>query len=172
MRGKSFIFLCICLLSFSLASCRKTVGPTIIEVQDTLRHYLPVVQGDELRINYLVYNRGKNLLIFTDIQPACLSIELAQEAPKFILPGDSAHLAFIFHTLQNVGFTEQKIRLYGNFKEGEQVLTFDVHIVRPSVDQSDYEELYLANLPEAEVLVDGTLGEKGYFTDETVFEAF
>lgn len=158
---------CIALLG-GLSSCKKTIGPTIIEVQDSVRHYYPVVQGSDLRMSYRVYNRGNRPLVLTDVLPSCNVIEFIKEPPRLIPSGDSANLVMVFHSLQNIGFAEHKVRLYGNFNDGVATITFDVHIVRPTLDKSDYEEHYFERTSALwEDLVDGTLGEKFYYTDST-----
>lgn len=168
LRGAGGVFLIFALL---FSSCRKTVQPTEIFIYDPVRHYFPVVQGDELRLSYRVRNAGKDVLVFTDIQPACLAIERIDDSPSFLLPGDSCDLCFIFHSWQNIGNVEHIIRLFGNFENGEACLTFDVNVVRPTIDGSDYEEIYYRHQSEHERLVDGHRGEKGYYTDEDLAAA-
>lgn len=164
-------------LAIMAASCHKRVGPTSLYIQDPVRHYLPVVQGEDLRMSYLIVNTGTEPFIFQDIQPATLSIEFVEEPPKLIPIGDSVCIDMIYHTDCNIGYVEHEIRIYGNLislndsvAEGEALITFDTHIVRPSLDQSDYEERYWEKKAENEKLVDGQRGEQGYYTDEDILE--
>lgn len=163
-----------------LSSCVKRVGPTDIRILDPDRHYYAVVQGEDVRMSYMLINDGPHPLIISDIQPAELDIELAKEAPRLVPKGDSVRLCFVYHTDRNIGVTEHKIRMFANINSvngivdtthrGIATMRFDIHVVRPTVDRSDYEERYYAKRPAWEILVDGTRGEQGYFTDEDIRE--
>lgn len=169
--------LIILLLSSCLLSCHKRVGPTSLTIVDPVRHYYPLVQREDLRMNYLVINTGRYPFIIQDLQPASLSIELTKKLPHLIPVGDSLNISLVYHTDRNIGYVEHKIRIFGNVNllndssiVGEADLTFDTHIVRPSLDQSDYEERYWKKKSLDEKLVDGTRGEQGYYTDEDILE--
>lgn len=167
-----YVYILLLLLAAVLwPSCRKTIGPTEIGVVDSVRHYYPVVQGVDVRMSYRIYNAGSRPLVIADILPSCSMIELVGELPHLIPRRDSADLNMIFHTDKNIGYAEHKVRLYGNFNDGTCTLRFDVNIVRPSLDRSDYEEIYFARLAATmEEAVDGKMGEKGYYTDEDMQE--
>lgn len=168
--------LCLFLIG-TFTACHKRVGPTSLRIVDPVRHYYPLVQGEELRMNYLIINTGRNPFIIQDIQPATLNIELEKEPAHLIPAGDSLYLSMIYHTDQNIGFAKHKIRIFGNVDEvndsavvGMAILTFDTHIVRPTADQSDYEERYWEKKAANEKLVDGGRGNQGYYTDEDILE--
>lgn len=173
-RNIVFVFVFV----FVLVGCHKRVGPTSLQIVDPVRHYLPLVQGEDLRMNYLIINTGRHPFIIQDIQPASLSIELDKEPPHLIPVGDSVHIALIYHTDRNVGYAQHVVRIFGNVnmvngdstRTGEVELTFDTHIVRPSIDQSDYEERYWEKKSANEKLVDGGRGEQGYYTDDDIRE--
>ncbi len=149
------------------ASCEKQLQPTTLLVKDSVRHYYPIVMGDELAIRCELTNDGLEPLAITDIQPSNFSITLESPAPDLIPPGKTETIFFTFHSDKNVGFTEHEIRFFGNIKpEGYATLTFDTHIVRPTLERSDYEEQYFDNKQNAlEETVDGTRGQKGYWID-------
>lgn len=166
-------------IALTLCACHKRVGPTQLQIVDPNRHYYPVVQGEELRMSYLIINRGRHPFVIQDVQPADMNINLAREAPHVLPPHDSLFLAFVYRTERNVGFSEQKIRIFGNVShvndtietpDGVATIKFDVHIVRPTLGQVDYEEIYYARRPKVEEWVDGTRGEQGYYTDEMIQE--
>lgn len=174
MKKSLYILLVLLLI---LPACRKHVGPTALQVIDPVRHYYPIVQGEELRMTFPIVNVGKNPFIISDIQPASLSIELTKEAPKIIPAGDSLYLSLVYHSDYNIGFSEHAVRIFGNVDEvndttadGVVVVRFDTHIVRPSLDLSDYEERYWQRKAENEKLVDGKRGEQGYYTDEDKYD--
>lgn len=169
----------LCGLSLLGTACHKRVGPTTLKIVDPIRHYYPLVQGEDLYMNYLIINTGRAPFIIQDIQPASLSIELAKTPPHLIPTGDSLYLSLIFHTDQNIGYVEHKIRIYGNVAHlndssavmGEAVLSFDTHIVRPTLDQSDYEERFWEKKSANEKFVEGERGNQGYYTDEDIQNA-
>ena len=148
----------------SLASCHKRLGPTVIQVEDSIRHYPSIILGDELDIVYVVHNVGKEMLIITDIQPACPAIESSPSNVTTVPPGEEVPLKFTFHSDKNIGLARHCIRLFGNIApKGVAELVFDTHVVRPSTDLSDYEEYYQKNIKSAEEhLLDGQYSEKGY----------
>lgn len=146
---------------------QKTLEPTELSIQDPVRHYFPIVQGDNLSITCELTNTGQEDLAITDIQPSNFSISMDTPMPGIIPSGKSEILHFTFHSEKNIGFTRHTIRFFGNIKdEGLDSLVFDVHIVRPTIDGSDYEEIYYRNKQdELNVLVDGERGQKSYWTD-------
>lgn len=165
------IFIPILALTLALTSCdkvlRKTLEPTAMCIKDSVRHYYPIVLGDELSITCEISNKGTEPLAITDIQPSNFSIELNSPMPSVIPPGGTEMVNFIFHSEKNVGFTEHAIRFFGNIvPDGVAMLTFDTHIVRPTVDKFDYEEVYFDKKRDMfDELVDGELGQKGYWID-------
>lgn len=178
-RFKKIIFFCLLAGGIgALSSCHKRVGPTTLRIVDPIRHYYPLVQGEDLKMNYLIINTGHYPFIIQDIQPASLSVELTKEHPHLIPSGDSLNVSLVFHTDRNIGYAQHKIRIFGNVSMvndtlevmGEAVLTFDTHIVHPTLDQSDYEERYWEKKANSEKRVNGTRGEQGYYTDEDIRE--
>lgn len=151
-----------------LTSCHKRLGLTILEVEDSVRHYPAVTLGDELSMVYVLRNTGNEMLVLTDVQPACPTIEAAKGNVTTIPPGDEAPLKFIYHADKNIGLARHSIRLYGNIApKGVAELIFDTHVVRPSIDLSDHEEFFqkeLQSMPED--VIDNHYSEKGYYTDD------
>lgn len=139
---KFLLLFSLLLISFG---CRKVVGPTNIRIEDPDRHYLPILQGDILRMYWTLYNDGPEPLVISQIQPACSAISLDSKIPDIIISGDSLVMIFDFDTEKNVNMANHTIRLFGNiFPTGVTELTFDVNVVRPSVDNSDFEEHFFA----------------------------
>ena len=151
-----------------LTSCHKRLAMTILEVEDSVRHYPSVVLGDDINIVYVLRNTGNDVLIITDIQPACPTIEPLKDNVTTIPPGEEAPMRFVFHADKNIGLARHSIRLFGNIApKGEAELIFDTHVVRPSVDLSDYEEFHQKELQSMEdKYLNGVDAKKGYFTDD------
>lgn len=148
-------------------SCHKELKPTTVHIKDSIRHYYPIVLGDELSIICELENTGTEDLGITDIQPSNFSIVMDTSMPHVIPPGKKEALHFIFHSEKNVGYAEHTIRIFGNIvPNGVAELTFDTHIVRPTIDDSDYEEVYFHNKQDMiDELIDGERGQKGYWVD-------
>lgn len=148
-------------------SCQHTVEPTTMEIKDSIRHYYPIVQKDELRMSYDITNTGKEPLVITEILPVCSAITLESGMPEIIPPGKTEKLEFLYHSGMNIGYVNHDIHIYGNMlPEGEALISFDVHVVHPTLDKSDYEEIHFEEQSKMAELVDGKLGEKGYWVGD------
>ena len=152
MRRHPIYIIIVCLMLTGVSSgCRKLVEPTNVRIEHPVRHYLPILQGDVLRMFWTVYNDGPEPLVIQDVQPSCSAVKLMSELPGVVMKGDSVVMLFHFDTGKNINLARHAIRLYGNIEpDGEAQMEFDVHIVRPSEDHSDYEELFFSKQTEAQ----------------------
>lgn len=150
-----------------LTSCHKKLEPTAIEIEDSIRHYPATVLGDNIEMVYVVRNIGNEMLMINDIQPAVPTIEVDKANVDMIPPGEEALLKFVYHSDKNIGLARHIIRLFGNiYPSGVAEIIFDTHVVRPSIDLSDYEEYYHEKLKnDAESILDERKGAKEYLTD-------
>ncbi len=150
-----------------LTSCHKKLEPTAIEIEDSIRHYPATVLGDDIEMVYVVRNIGNEMLMISDIQPAVPTIEVDKANVDMIPPGEEALLKFVYHSDKNIGLARHIIRLFGNiYPSGVAEIIFDTHVVRPSIDLSDYEEYYHEKLKnDAESILDERKGAKEYLTD-------
>ena len=150
-----------------LTSCHKKLEPTAIEIEDSIRHYPATVLGDDLEMVYVVRNIGNEMLMISDIQPGVPTIEVDKANVNMIPPGEEALLKFVYHSDKNIGLARHIIRLFGNiYPSGVAEIIFDTHVVRPSIDLSDYEEYYHEKLKnDAESILDEQKGAKEYLTD-------
>lgn len=155
--------------TISFTSCRKEVGTTSVLVLDSIRHYYPVVMGEELEMVYRIANIGTEPLVITDIQPSCGCVVSDGETETIIPPGEESRISFKFDTNKNVGYVRHTIHIFGNIKpDGQALMTFDCNIVPPTNASVDYEENWherKAKEIAIKGLVDGTSGQKGYWTD-------
>ena len=69
----------------SLVSCHKTLEPTAIQIEDSIRHYPATILGEDLEMEYVVRNIGNDMLMISDIQPAVPTIEVDKENVDMIL---------------------------------------------------------------------------------------
>lgn len=124
------------------AACSGTVNPTSVQIEDPVRHYYPILSGDELWIAYELTNTGKNPLVISEIQTSCGCITY-DDSKRIIPPGDHDQLLFKYDSFKNTGYVRHQIRLYGNFETNNMMLLqFDVNVVPPSNYARDYEEVY------------------------------
>ena len=160
-------FFIFALSTFYLTSCTKILGPTKVVIEDSVRHYLPVVLGDDVYMVWNIKNVGNENLVIKDIQPSNGSIELTSMGSGLIPPGGEERFFIVFHSSKNVGYAEHKIRVFGNIEpDGVAEMKFDIHIVRPTLDRTDYEEIFFdtENRIESEAFKKARLN-KAYYTD-------
>lgn len=121
-------------------ACSGRIEPTTVEIVDPVRHYYPILEGEELLVSYEIRNTGKNPLVISEIQTSCGCIA-HDDIKRIIPPGRDARLIFRYDSSKNRGLVQQQIRLYGNFgSQSVALLEFDVLVIPPSGDGSDYEE--------------------------------
>lgn len=151
----------------SLVSCHKTLEPTAIQIEDSIRHYPATILGEDLEMVYVVRNIGNDMLMISDIQPAVPTIEVDKENVDMIPPGEETQLRFIYHSDKNIGLARHIIRIFGNiYPKGVAQIIFDTHVIRPSIDLSDYEEYYQTKLKtDGENILDEQKDAKEYYTD-------
>ncbi len=149
-----------------ITGCRKEIGGTNVRIKDPVRHYIPVLQGDELQMIWRLYNDGPNPLIISDIQPPCSAIRLVSEQPSLIPVGDSAIMVFIYSSEENINLAKHTIRIFGNINpKGVAEMSFDVSVVRPTPNHTDFEERLLKRLHQTNPLQSKTR-KNDYRTDD------
>lgn len=167
MKSLSCAFLC--LLLFVVVGCRKKVGPTAVIVEDSIRHYYPLVQGQELDLQYNLANIGSVPLVITDVQPSCGCIAVDAKNNNIVPPGKQITMRFKYKSEMNVGYVHHTIRLFGNIlPRGMTAFVFDVNVVPRSDYTRDYEEIYKEESDRrsaVEGLVNGDESERGYYVD-------
>lgn len=165
----ALVFMMLTLPAVFFTSCTKILGPTKVEIEDSVRHYLPVVLGDDVRMVWVIKNVGNENLIIKDIQPSNGAIEFKSIESTLIPPGSEEKVYLVFHSSKNVGYAEHKIRIFGNIEpDGVAEMKFDIHIVRPTLDRTDYEEIYFdheSSRVEEEAFKKARLN-KAYYTDD------
>lgn len=160
--------LLIALPLFLFAACEKKLKPATVIVADPVRHYYPVVQGEIMRVSYAIENVSENPLFIREVQTSCGCLTQNDELPIVILPHKQGYINIDFNTIKNTGYAQHFIYLYGNFKDSSLLeLQFDTNIVPPGNTSPDYEELWQEqNGTTIKEAVDGSSGEKGYYTDQ------
>lgn len=170
--NRNTLLIIVALLGTTLcfSSCKKKVGPTAMIVEDSIRHYYSVLQGQELEMTFRVKNIGKTPLVISDIQPSCGCISVDKDEQNLILPNKEGRFKFIFKSEKYVGYVHHTIRLFGNMEpNGMSEFIFDTNIVPPYHASPDYEDVY-RDYVEKNARVDEVLraqaNQRGYWTKE------
>ena len=165
---KRVLLLLLSLLA--LVGCSRKVQYTTVEIKDPVRHYYPILQGQELTVMIRIQNKGKVPLVVKDIQPSCGCIILESDHEMVVPPERSMMVTLKYDSRKNVGKVEHAIRFWGNISpSGMAEMRFDVNVVPDASYHHDYEELFdkTTNAQRIRDLVDGTGSETGlgYYVD-------
>lgn len=167
MNKSIFYILALMLLPFCFASCKKEVRPTSMTIQDSVRHYYPIKQGQQLDIMFSITNTGAAPLIISDMQPSCGCILLDKSSHIIIPEKGIRQFKATYNSIKNVGEVVHRIRIYGNMiPNGRAELRFDVNVVPDADYTRDYEELFQefnAKNGIIKEMVDGKESELGYY---------
>lgn len=163
----------ILLLAFfalSLTACTSRVQFTTVEIKDPIRHYYPILQGQELTVMVRVNNTGKVPLVVKDVQPSCGCIMLENDREIVVPPDRSMYVTLKYDSRKNVGKVEHSVRFWGNIApSGMAEMRFDVNVVPDASYHHDYEELFdkTENLQHMRDFVDGINSQTGlgYYVD-------
>ena len=71
MNKSIFYILLLTALPLYFTGCRKEVRPTSMTIKDSVRHYYPIKQGQQLDIMFTITNTGDAPLIISEMQPSC-----------------------------------------------------------------------------------------------------
>ncbi len=135
--------LLLLLTLLTLVGCSRKVQFTTVEIKDPVRHYYPILQGQELSVMVKIYNKGKVPLVVRDIQPSCGCIILESDHEMVVPPESSMMVTLRYDSRKNVGKVEHAIRFWGNISpSGMAEMRFDVNVVPDASYHHDYEEMY------------------------------
>ena len=138
----SYIILLIA-FPFYFTGCKKEVRPTSMTIKDSIRHYYPIKQGQQLELMFTITNTGDAPLIISEIQPSCGCIIL-DKSSHIIIPEDGIRqFKATYNSIKNVGEVVHRIRIFGNMlPHGKADLKIEVNIVPDADSTRAYEELY------------------------------
>lgn len=156
------------LAASALMSCSRKVSYTELSIKDPVRHYHPILQGQELTIIVPMENVGDVPLTIKDVQPSCGCIREVESGEIFVPPGKPYTMILTYDSTKNVGKVEHTVRLWGNIApNGYAEFKFDVNIVPDASYHHDYEELYAEKHPWKSY-IDGVVNDTGlgYYVDK------
>lgn len=127
----------------SLSACHQQVDYTTVDIKDPVRHYYPILQGQELSVSVGLTNTGNVPLLIRDVQPSCGCIIVENMSNLVVPPGREIFVNLRYDSKKNVGKVEHTIRFWGNIApDGIAEMRFDVNVVPDANYHKDYEELY------------------------------
>lgn len=167
---KRFRYIALILAAVVLMSaCHKKLELVDAEFADPVRHYYPVIQGEQLAVNYEIENNSKHPLFIQEVQTTCGCLVPLDELPIVVLPGKRNALRLVYNSIKNSGHVQHQVWAYGNFADSMvRVLKFDTNVVPPADYTRDYETLYHEQTHKIGTMgdwVDGDASDKGYYTD-------
>ena len=167
MKRRLILLLLLCVV---LPGCNQRLEYTSVELKDPVRHYYPILQGQELMIITKLTNTGDVPLVVEDVQPSCGCIATDFKGKTMIPPGQFMFVTIRYDSKKNVGKVEHAVRFWGNIRpDGMAMMRFDVNVVPDANYHRDYEELYEEDKSAGGLrdLITGTGTETGlgYYTD-------
>ncbi|WP_418437467.1 DUF1573 domain-containing protein, partial [Bacteroides sp.] len=103
MNKSIFYILLLTALPLYFTGCRKEVRPTSMTIKDSVRHYYPIKQGQQLDIMFTITNTGDAPLIISEMQPSCGCIIL-DKSSHIIIPEDGIRqFKATYNSIKNVG---------------------------------------------------------------------
>jgi hypothetical protein len=162
---KSFNLLKLLMILVVLNSCDFEEKLVDVKIVDPVRHYYPIVQGQELKIIIELENKSDSPFKITDILTSCGCV-MVKEGTFDVIPAQSTgHLELTYNSNKNIGLVNHFIYIYGNLNKADKLeANFDVHVVPDALYTPDYEELHRKEIEDKggkKNMVEGN--EKGYY---------
>jgi hypothetical protein len=168
---KSIPFLKLLMILAVFVSCNFEEKLVNVVIVDPVRHYYPIVQGQELKIVVELENKSDYPFKITDILTSCGCVVLKKGTFNVIPAQSKGFVELTYNSNKNIGLVNHFIYIYGNLnKKNKLVADFDVHVVPDALYTPDYEELHRKEV-EKELglkdMVEGEENEKGYYTSSS-----
>lgn len=162
----------ILLFCMGIAGCQRDINTTeltTISIEDPIRHYSPVIQGEGQDIIIKVFNTGENLLKIFKVYPSC-GCTIAKFPESAIAPGNFGTIELRYDSNKNIGYVGVYTTIVTNTKKKSNTIFFDLNVVPDADYIKDYEELYLIE-KESSALIKKVANEqpakKGYRTNSS-----
>jgi hypothetical protein len=172
VRKKTIKILKLLMILVVVISCDFKENLVDVEIVDPVRHYYPVVQGQELNILIELKNKSNAPFKITDILTSCGCVIVKKGAFEVIPAQSTGYIELIYNSNKNIGLVNHFIYIYGNLnKLAKLEADFDVHVVPDALYTPDYEELYRREVEEnggTKNSVEGEENTKGYYISSGV----
>lgn len=153
-----------------IISCDYKENLVDVKIVDPVRHYYPIVQGQELNILIELENKSDSPFKITDILTSCGCVIVKKGAFEVIPAQSTGYLELSYNSNKNIGLVNHFIYIYGNLNKVDKLeANFDVHVVPDALYTPDYEELYRKEVEEnggTKSLVEGNENNKGYYISD------
>jgi hypothetical protein len=179
--GKSVPVVLLLLSLVLLNGCKRGAGEneflalTTIDIEDPIRHYYPILQGQKQNITMKITNTGTEPLKIYNVLPSC-GCTLAKFPKNAIAPGNFGLLEMEYNSIKNIGHVGIHTTIVANTKKHYHTVYFDLNVVPDALYTKDYEELYHIQMEEEksglQELVEGETNERGYIVDSTEVRKF
>lgn len=170
-----------CFFALMLAGCggdgeNALLEPTTIEIEDPLRHYYPIIQGQKQNIVVKITNTGDEPLKIFNVLPSC-GCTLAKFPKNAIAPDNYGLIEMEYNSTKNIGYVGIYTTIIANTKIKSHTIFFDLYVVPDALYTKDYEELYQIEMEKEKGLgiqkmVDGETNQRGYIVDSTGVRKF
>ncbi|WP_245557708.1 DUF1573 domain-containing protein [Flavobacterium antarcticum] len=151
-----------------MVSCDYKEQLVDVKIVDPVRHYYPILQGQELNIIIELENKSDSPFKITDILTSCGCVVVKKGTFDVIPAQSTGYLELTYNSNKNIGLVNHFIYIYGNLdKVNKLEANFDVHVVPDALYTPDYEELYRKEVDSkagTKNAVEGNENEKGYYT--------
>ncbi|GEM_PF-1969565 len=128
-----------------IIGCKTPTQNTSLEIEDSVRTYLPILQGDKQDIIVKVKNTGKTPLKLEDVLPSCACTD-ARILNSLIPPGKFGYIQMKFDSNKNIGYAGIYTTIVANTAQRYHTLFFEINVVPDANKTLDYEEIYRDNL--------------------------
>lgn len=138
-------FLGFCGMLILMNSCQTNHQQSNLEIEDSVRTYLPILQGDKQDIIVKVKNTGNAPLNIEDVLPSCSCTD-AKILNSLIPPGKFGYIQMKFDSNKNIGYAGVYTTIVANTAQKYHTLFFEINVVPDANKTLDYEEIYRDNL--------------------------
>ncbi len=158
------------LILLILVGCKKELEITTMEIEDPIRTYYPILQGEKQDIVVKIKNTGENPLKIENVLPSC-GCTIATFPKSAIRPGEFGLLQLEYNSNKNIGDVKIFTTILANTKEYSHTFMFKINVVPNALYTPDYEELYSQEKKSEkgviQEMVDGKTNQQGYIVDST-----
>ena len=154
-----------------ISSCNYKEELVDVQIVDPIRHYYPIIQGEELTIIVELENKSDAPFKISDVLTSCGCVILKKGADAVIPANSSGVLELAYDSNKNIGLVNHFIYIYGNLNERDKLeANFDVNVVPDALHTADYEDLYRKKVAESGRVDENKNSkkehEKGYYVSE------
>lgn len=169
------VLLILALFPLFLIGCKQELPLTSLEIEDPVRAYYPILQGQKQNIVVKITNTGENALKIKDVLPSC-GCTVVTFPKSAIRPGEHHFIEMEYNSNKNIGDVRIYTTILANTKEGSHTFVFNINVVPNALYTPDYEELYHIEEKEnkgfIQEMVEGKTNQRGYIIDSTEVRKF